>query len=149
VGKWAGPAFGVPGGLGLGRAADGGLEVTALAVVNPVGDVIGKDGSVLAGTTSPEPRYRPPGPEGLPSHTVLAVVATRARLDKREVRWLAARGSDGVTTAIRPAHTRYDGDVVFASVVPPPEEEEAADIDVLGQLATGAVAAAVRGSVSA
>jgi L-aminopeptidase/D-esterase-like protein len=68
-------------------------------------------------------------------------------LDKRHVRFLAARGSDGITTAIRPAHTRYDGDVVFAVAAPGPRHSEGA-VDVLGHLATEAVAAAIRAAVT-
>jgi L-aminopeptidase/D-esterase-like protein len=77
----------------------------------------------------------------------LAVVATRARLDKLQVRFLAARGSDGVTVAVRPAHTRYDGDVVFACAAPD-DSGRTPNLDVLGHLSTEAVAAAVRNAVA-
>ena len=149
VGKWAGPAHGVPGGVGLGRAESGGEMVGALAVVNSVGDVLAADGSILAGTTAARPAPVAPEPpaEELPTNTVLAVIATTARIGKRSVRWLAARGSDGITISVSPAHTRYDGDVVFAIAAPPREEREV-DIDVLGRLATAAVADAVRAAVS-
>ena len=148
VGKWAGREFAVPGGFGVATVERDGEAVSALAVVNPVGDVIGADGRVLAGTTSPEPRYRGPGlPPDMPSNTVLAVVGTRARLDKLQVRFLAARGSDGVTIAVRPAHTRYDGDVVFACAAPD-DSGRIPNLDVLGHLSTEAVAAAVRNAVA-
>ena len=151
VGKWAGRDFGVRGGLGVGRAEEGGHSVAALAVVNAVGDVIDADGEVIAGSTSPDPSYRPALPEepGFPANTVLTVVTAPAALDKRAVRWLAARGSDGITVSVRPAHTRYDGDVVFAVAAPsdPGTTSGAADLDVLGYLATRAVAAAVRDAV--
>jgi L-aminopeptidase/D-esterase-like protein len=149
VGKWAGLEFGVRGGLGLGRAEEAGHEVCALAVVNSVGDVVAENGSVIAGTTAPDPTFAsPPPPEAdVLSNTVLAVVTTVAKLDKRDARWLAARGSDGITVSVRPAHTRYDGDVVFA-VAAPSDTQGAANLDVLGYLATKAVAAAVRDAVS-
>jgi L-aminopeptidase/D-esterase-like protein len=150
VGKWAGFEYRAPGGFGIGSATDQGMEVTAVAVVNSVGDVIGEDGSVIAGTTAPDPQYRPPPPRdaSAPMNTVLACVMTRATLDKRDVRWLASRGSDGIALSVRPAHTRYDGDVVFAVAAPPLPDAESAQIDVLGMLATRAVAAAVRNAVS-
>lgn len=149
VGKWAGLQFSSPGGLGIGRAEDEGLTVTALAVVNAVGDVVGPDGSVIAGTTAPNPRYKPPPPPGaeVPTNTVLAVVVTQGPLDKRDARWLAARGSDGIATAVRPAHTRRDGDVVIASVVPAAADTAPPMLDVLGYLATRAVADAIRRAV--
>lgn len=150
VGKWAGFEYRSQGGLGIARAERSGLEVSALAVVNAVGDVLARDGSVLAGTTAADPSYAAPvPPEGeMPMNTVLAVVATRASLDKREARFLAARGSDGITISVRPAHTRYDGDVVFAVAAPETERTSAAQLDVLGHLATEAVADAVRAAVS-
>jgi len=151
VGKWAGRAFGVPGGLGIGHAAAKGLEVSALAVVNSVGDVLGTDGSILAGTRAPDPQLFPEAPplpdEGAPGNTVLCAVTTRAGVEKRDARWLAARGADGVTVSIRPAHTRYDGDVAIAIVAPPEEGSPPGDLDVLGALATEAVATAVRNAV--
>jgi L-aminopeptidase/D-esterase-like protein len=42
------------------------------------------------------------------------VVATDAALDKRGCRRLAIMAQDGLARAIRPAHTPFDGDTVFA-----------------------------------
>jgi L-aminopeptidase/D-esterase-like protein len=148
VGKWAGFEHAVPGGLGIGAAGSEDERVTAIAVVNAVGDVLNDDGTVLAGTTSPEPTRALPLPaeQDVPMNTVLALVAVRANLDKRDVRWLAARGSDGVTKSLRPAHTRYDGDVTFA-ISAPDGTGRTPDLDTLGVLATEAVAAAARNAV--
>ena len=149
VGKWAGREHSVPGGLGIASARERGLVVAALAVVNAVGDVLARDGTVVAGTRANDPRPFPALPEEGPvaSNTVLAVVATNAEIGKRQARWLAARGSDGITTSVRPAHTRYDGDVVFAVAGPGPAIT-AGEMDVLGFLATEAVADAVRKAVA-
>ena len=149
VGKWAGREHAVPGGFGFGVAAARGARAAAVAVVNAVGDVLAPDGTVLAGTSAPD-GDRPPPAEGspLPANTVLALVAVEGTFEKREVRWLAGRGSDGITVAVRPAHTRYDGDVVFALAAPPPPDAPPADLDVLGPLATEAVATAVRDAVT-
>ena len=148
VGKWAGPQFAAPGGLGIATATSGSLRVSAVAVVNAVGDVLNADGTVLRGTRNPDPAYRLLEPAaGATSNTVLALVATQGGLEKREVRFLAARGSDGITTSVRPAHTRYDGDVVIAVAAPGPRSS-GGDLDVLGHLATEAVAAAVRSAVA-
>lgn len=150
VGKWAGFEDHSPGGLGIATASSGDLTVAAVAVVNAVGDVVAADGTVLAGTRATEPVYRGPSraADVPPTNTVLALVAVEADLDKRDVRFIASRGSDGITVAVKPAHTRYDGDVVFAVAAPsgrptPPEE-----LDVLGHLATQAVADAIRNGVS-
>lgn len=154
VGKWAGREFMVPGGIGTAHVSERGRSVAALAVVNAIGDVVA-DGETVAGTTAPDPSYNPPpAPEReLPANTVLVVVTTDAPLDKRQARWLAERGSDGVTVAVRPAHTRYDGDITFAVAASPdassrPGSVEAVELDVLGFLATRAVSSAIRNAVA-
>ncbi|MGH2698112.1 MAG: P1 family peptidase [Actinomycetota bacterium] len=152
VGKWSGLEKAARGGFGIAHATAEGNRVAALAVVNAVGDVVSSDGSSLAGSSVEEGRLhgpRPPATEVAPINTVLALVATRAALDKREVKWLAGRGSDGITTSVRPAHTRYDGDVCFAIAGPPAEGAAETNLDVLGVLATEAVASAVRNAVEA
>lgn len=148
VGKWAGREFSSPGGIGVARVEADGHTVWALAVVNAIGDVIDRDGSTIAGTTNPDPHWlAPPGPHGASLDTVLAVVAVRGNLTKREARFLAARGSDGITVSVGPAHTRYDGDIVFAVAGPAQDPGDRTDVDLLGVLATQAVAEAVRNSV--
>ena len=151
VGKWAGHEHLVPGGLGVATATDGDLRVGALVVANPFGDVVGADGGVLAGTRNPSPSYRPPPPtpETGWDNTVLVAVATNAALSKPDVAFLAARASDGVTRAIRPAHTRYDGDVAFAIAAPREDGRTAtnADLDRLAVLAADATAEAIRNAV--
>lgn len=153
VGKWAGRGYASPGGLGVAHAEANGMSVAALAVVNSVGDVIEADGSVIAGTTAPDPHLFPelpplPEEEGPPGNTVLCVATMRAALEKRDVRWLASRASDGITVSIRPAHTRYDGDVAVTIAAPPEEGAAPPDLDVLGALTTEAVAKAVRTAVA-
>ena len=48
------------------------------------------------------------------ANTTIAVVATDAALDKSACRRLAIMAQDGLARAIRPAHTPFDGDTVFA-----------------------------------
>ena len=112
AGKWAGHEYLTLGGLGTAETSDGDLVVRALAVANPFGDVIAADGAILAGTSNPEPAFRaPPAQPETAWNTVLVCVTTVASLQKSDVRFLAARASDGITRAVRPAHTRFDGDV--------------------------------------
>ena len=151
VGKWAGRDGAVPGGVGVARVTEDGTTVSALAVVNAVGDVVGPDGRVVAGSTAADPHFKMGSPAGEPAsdnsgsqNTVLAVVACEGQMTKQEARFVAARGSDGITTSVRPAHTRYDGDIVFALAAP---GETPANVDLVGYLATRAVAAAVRSAV--
>jgi L-aminopeptidase/D-esterase-like protein len=48
------------------------------------------------------------------ANTTIAVVATDAALDKNGCKRLAMMAQDGLARAIRPAHTPFDGDTVFA-----------------------------------
>jgi len=150
AGKWAGREYFVPGGLGIAVARDGELAVHALAVANPFGDVVAEDGSVLAGSTSPDPAMRPPPAEPRVAwNTILAVVTTEATLGRGDVRFLAARASDGITQAVRPAHTRYDGDIAFAVAIPPDGDGAGiGELDRLAVLATSATSAAIRAAVA-
>ncbi len=47
-------------------------------------------------------------------NTTLAVVATDAKLTKAEARKVAQMAHDGLARAIRPVHTMFDGDTIFA-----------------------------------
>ena len=152
VGKWAGREFSSPGGLGVATVEQDGTLVSAVAAVNAIGDVVSDEGVVIAGTQAESPQFVMPVrrdregnlmPDEAATNTVLAVVVTGGNLDKRDVRWMASRGSDGIARSVRPAHTRYDGDVVFAVSAPGPE----VNVDLVGHLATRAVAEAVRNAV--
>jgi L-aminopeptidase/D-esterase-like protein len=146
VGKWGGIERATPGGLGVAAVTEKGVTVHALSVVNAVGDAIAPDGTSLTGGR--EASLPGEGDSRLEDgNTVLTLVSARATLTKSQVRWLAARGTDGVTRAIRPAHTLYDGDVTFAVTVAPQQGENEPDLTLLGYLATEAVVAAITNAV--
>jgi len=48
------------------------------------------------------------------ANTTLAIVATDAVLTKSQARRLAVTSQDGIARAVVPAHTQFDGDLVFA-----------------------------------
>ncbi len=113
VGKLSGPHFAMKGGLGSAsmKLPDGTL-VGDLVVVNALGDVIDPQmQEVIAGTRSPGGGFLATNPFG---NTVIAVVATDASLTKEEVNKVAQMAHDGIAQAIRPAHTMFDGDTIFA-----------------------------------
>jgi L-aminopeptidase/D-esterase-like protein len=78
----------------------------------------------LAGEIEPQPPLpaMPLDPEDFSAcaapmsgaNTTIAVVATDAALDKSGCRRFAIMAQDGLAQAIRPAHTPFDGDTVFA-----------------------------------
>src|SRR5918992_2081164 len=118
VAKLWGPERAMPGGVGTWAVRDGALVVGALVVVNAVGEIVDEDGSILLGPRLKPGERREDLVEQLGSsaaaNTTLGVVATNAVLSKEDVRRLASIGNDAFDIAIRPAHTIYDGDTVFA-----------------------------------
>ena len=119
VSKTAGPDFMMKGGLGSASTLlpDGTL-IGAIVVVNAVGDIVDPETqSGIAGTrSSGGPDFMAGNPFG---NTTIAVVATNAALTKEQVNKVAQMAHDGMAQAIRPAHTMFDGDTVFALALGP------------------------------
>jgi L-aminopeptidase/D-esterase-like protein len=145
VGTWRGTDHGAPGGLGSAAAACGDAHVGAIAVVNAVGDVVGADGQVLAGSSAPPDAV--PFPERLVDgeHTTLVCVVTDARCTKADCFLLAQSAHHGLARAIHPSHTRFDGDLAVAAATGIVD----APLDRLRIVVTDVVAEAVRAAVTA
>jgi L-aminopeptidase/D-esterase-like protein len=113
---------------GVGTASEllpTGLTVAALAAVNSLGSVLDPETGLawearleLAGELGPAGgrAVTPPGqaPGAPAANTTIAVVATDAALTKTQANKLAQMAQDGLARAVRPAHTMFDGDTVFA-----------------------------------
>ena len=118
-GKAAGLEKMVPAGIGSWAAQFGNVIVSALVVVNAVGDVHNARGEIIAGTVD-SVRYLAEGgaplgdPDRLNRNTTLAVLATNADLDRVQLQALAQSGSDALARRITPYGTLFDGDVIFA-----------------------------------
>ena len=76
-------------------------------------------------------------------NTTLVVVATDAKLSKERAHLLSLAGHEGLTRAIRPVHTIWDGDTVFALATGRVEASQA----LVERLASDAVAEAIRRAV--
>jgi len=143
VGKMAGPPFMMKGGLGSAstQLSDGTL-VGALVVVNALGDVIDpQTGQVVAGTRHPSGQgFLAPNPFG---NTTIAVVATNASLTKAQVNKVAQMAHDGIAQAIRPAHTMFDGDTIFALALGPQSQTMTNPALAASQVSTIGAAAAI------
>jgi L-aminopeptidase/D-esterase-like protein len=81
--------------------------------------------------------------------TTLAVIATDAALDKAGCRRLAVMAQDGLARAIRPVHTPFDGDSVFALSTGPGLPAEPAALLRLGSAAADCLARAVMRALTA
>lgn len=125
VGKVRGMAAAMKSGVGTwSETLPDGTTVGALAVVNAWGDVYDPAGTLIAGVRDPATgqlldalallRQPLPPPSAALSNTTLVVVATDAVLSKAEAQRMALMAHDGLARAIRPVHTPFDGDTVFA-----------------------------------
>ena len=126
VGKALGQERSVKGGLGCASRRVGDYTVGALVAVNALGSIVESEtGRIIAGPRDPDgPAFLDtvdilentpaPAPAAALRNTTLAVVATDAPLNKEQANKLAQMSHDGLAMAIRPAHTMFDGDVVFA-----------------------------------
>ncbi|HET9878346.1 MAG TPA: P1 family peptidase [Candidatus Limnocylindria bacterium] len=142
VAKIGGIEGATPSGVGsAARVVPGGGSVGALAVNNALGNVIGRDGQPL---THAIQSGQPP----VTGNTVLVVVATDLPLDRAECRSLAQLGHDALARALRPAHTLYDGDVVFVMSTADGSRAEPALAMLLGELALDAIHEAIERSVT-
>ena len=120
-GKAAGLEKMVPAGLGSWAARFGEIIVSALVVVNAVGEVRNGRGAIIGGTVD-SVRYLAEGgaPLGAPPpgrmnrNTTLAVIATNADMDRVQLQALAQTGSDALARRITPYGTLFDGDLIFA-----------------------------------
>ncbi len=97
-----------PGGLGIASARAGAATVTAVMVVNALGDVW--DGERNEWVARSAPGAPAPGP----GNTTIGAVLTDATLGREPVRRVATTAHDGLARAVRPAHTDFDGDTIFA-----------------------------------
>lgn len=125
AGRWKG-------GLGSASAVlDGGAVFGALAVANARGDPTAPSGQFwaapwemegefgglgLGGRFAPEAEFgAAPAPNPNPREaTTIAIVATDLALDKAALQRMAIAAHDGIARAVVPAHTPFDGDLVFA-----------------------------------
>jgi L-aminopeptidase/D-esterase-like protein len=154
VGKLFGFETAMKGGLGtVSLKLPGGAIVAALVAVNAVGDVVDPEtGRLLAGVRTPDGKalrnakqaliegHAPGRPLGGQNSTI-GVVATNVTLTKAEATKVAQMAHDGLARAIRPVHTPWDGDTVFAVSTGGMKVEQPSLL--IGALAAEAVATAV------
>ncbi len=125
VGKLFGPGQATKSGIGTASIKVGKATVGALIVVNAFGDVVRpEDNTILAGTRRPViGGYVDTAKEAQKgigrvilgaTNTTIGVVATDATLSVEQVNHLAKLAHDGLARTIRPVHTLFDGDTLFA-----------------------------------
>jgi L-aminopeptidase/D-esterase-like protein len=172
TGASVGKIFGMAGAMksGLGTACleiGGGVLVGAIVVVNAFGDVLDPStGQIIAGARPTQLGPIKPGGaaafadtlkvmQTLAGRTILrlatsgntgiAVVATNAKFTKAQATKVAQMAQDGLARTIRPAHSMFDGDTVFALAT----GQRQADVSTVGAYAAEALAQAILRAVRA
>ena len=154
VGKAAGMARCSPGGLGVARRQlPGGRAVEAIIAVNAFGEVVDPaSGRILAGVRAERGRRFQPIEALLAAHgttpfgnTTIGVLVTDATLSREEAADIAAAAHDGLARAIRPVHTRVDGDALIVLATGRARRPRGGMIDLIAlqHTAAGAVTDAV------
>jgi L-aminopeptidase/D-esterase-like protein len=155
VGKLLGIQQATKGGIGSAAITlSDGIVLAALVATNAFGDVRrASDDQILAGVRLPTGGFA--DSMRLLYHTnanlifgggntTLAIVATNARLDKASCHKLAEMAQNGLARTIRPVHTPFDGDVVFAAAT---GTHPAPHLAILGSIAADVLATAIERSV--
>jgi L-aminopeptidase/D-esterase-like protein len=155
------------GGIGSASLAlAGGAVVGAIVAVNSWGAVVRPDCGrlwaadlALAGEIDRQPAtpdaaldpedFSQCGAAAPGANTTIAVVATNAALDKGGCRRLAIMAQDGLARAIRPGHTPFDGDTVFALATGTGAAIEPAALTRLSSAAADCLARAVMRAILA
>ncbi|MDD7792946.1 P1 family peptidase [Clostridium sp. 'White wine YQ'] len=143
VGKFKGPEFSMKGGLGTYAVQVGDLQVGAIVAVNALGDIVDTEtNTIIAGALSDDKKTFVNTEDFMISqydksknvfsgNTTIGVVVTNAILTKAQANKVASMSHNGYGRAIRPAHTMFDGDTIFALST----NKVNADINVVGLLA--------------
>jgi L-aminopeptidase/D-esterase-like protein len=161
VGKLYGIRYATKGGVGTSSVhLPDGVVIGAIVAVNAFGDVVEvKDpGKILAGARDPKNSIRfidsaqkiregvfPQRPGSAFQHTTLGVVATNAKLTKRQAIKVAQMAQVGLARTISPIHSTVDGDLIFALSA----GNRSADVNCIGLMAEEAVATAVIRAIQA
>lgn len=151
VGKFLGSQHAMKGGLGSFCVQVGNLMLGAVVAVNCFGDVIDpRSGAILAGAYQDDPFNFLSTEEGMikqydqatnafASNTTIGAIITNAALTKAQANKVASMAHNGYARTMRPAHTMFDGDTIFALSA----GQVTADVNVVGLLAARVMEQAV------
>ncbi|WIV13324.1 P1 family peptidase [Proteiniborus sp. MB09-C3] len=155
VGKLLGFQRAMKGGLGSYALQVGDLKVGAIVAVNCLGDVVDPaTGKVLAGLLNEDLKTFA-GTENnmianydskknlFSGNTTIGVIATNGEFSKTEMNKIASMAHNGYARTMRPAHSIFDGDTIFALST----GNVQADISTVGFLAARAMEQAVINAV--
>lgn len=156
VGKIAGMDTCMKTGIGSYAIELNGLKVGAVVALNALGDVYDwKNGKKVAGLlTEDKKAFRSTADvlnesikvikNRFADNTTLAVLITNAKFDKAALCKIAGMCHDGYARSIRPVHTSFDGDSIYAVSA----GELEADQEVVGTIAADVISEAILKAVT-
>lgn len=151
VGKLLGPDTSMKSGLGCYCLKAQDVMVGAVVAVNCLGDVVDPEtGKTIAGILGPDKKsiagteqamldFILKGSDLFSGNTTIGAIVTNATLTKAQARKLAVMAHDGYARTMRPSHSMYDGDTIFAMAT----GKTSADLSTLGMMASRAMERAV------
>ncbi len=150
VGKYRGMARAMKSGIGMYAVQAGAIKVGAIAAVNALGDVYDTDGRQIAGlmnevgdglscTLDELFSDVTMATSQLAPNTTLGIIVTNAKLDKTQLTKVAGMTHNGYARAIRPVHTTFDGDSIYALST----GSLPGDVNVIGAMAAYAMERAI------
>lgn len=151
VGKLCGMDRCMKTGMGSYAVQIGDLKIGAVIALNALGDIFDwKNGKRIAGMLTKDHSAYADSPEEMcksieavtnrfVENTTLGVIITNARFHKGSLCKIAGMGHDGYARSIRPVHTSFDGDSIYAVSV----GDVIADREVVGLLAAEVVSEAI------
>jgi L-aminopeptidase/D-esterase-like protein len=153
------------GGAGVAAESHSGHSLLALAVVNPVGDVLDAQGRIIAGARGPDgtfaggagvvraanpPGFGPAAPPVPRTNTTLAAIVTDAPLPREALAIVARMAVAALARRISPAFTPFDGDMIFAlSTASEAGAVTSPDVMAWGTVACAALESAIERAVTA
>lgn len=122
VGKGMGLEYGEASGQGAAFRQIGEVKLLVCSVVNAIGAIVDRAGTVVRGNRDPETGERclsdvldATAAREAGGNTTLTVVITNLRLEPRPLRQLARQVHASMARAIQPFHALADGDVLWAA----------------------------------
>lgn len=151
VGKAAGMQSAAKGGFGTASISLGdGVIVSACFAVNAFGDIYdhntGKKIAGIAGMSAYDIVTEGASQDFSGKNTTLGIIGTNAALTKEQANKLASMGQDGIAMCVRPAHTMFDGDTVFAFGTGEKQCDMNAILAVGAEVSARAIANAIEGA---
>ncbi|WP_067540979.1 P1 family peptidase [Nocardia crassostreae] len=140
--QWRGPDHRRPGGIAYAERRLDDVIVGALCVVNAFGDI--DTGSAEISLEAVAQLNQPFDFANSRAHTTIGAVITNARLSKADCHIVAQGAHDGLSRALTPPHTRFDGDGFIAAAT----GEVDSNVDVVRLMALATVTEAIRSLAS-